>query len=103
MPRGRKPKQQKNDQCPNCGYCPHCGRAAAAPVPTYVPYPWWSWPSVPYPYPFWHTTVAGGNATTVAGNEIRFVGYDGNATTVIANGGASSAYEVWTIPAAPSS
>jgi len=39
-----------NTTCPNCGYCPHCGRSAAPP-PVY-PY----WPSHPWYTPFWAVT-----------------------------------------------
>lgn len=34
--------------CPNCGYCPHCGRSNR-PVPM-VPAPW-QWPSSPNTFP----------------------------------------------------
>lgn len=99
MLRGRKPKpkQAKDDKCPNCGYCPHCGRAAAptvVPVPVYPP---WYWPTVPYPYPYWIGTIPSTTGTIVS-NDI-----SGNTTTTIKNVGAPSDYEFWTIPAAPSS
>ena len=28
--------------CPNCGYCPHCGRGGYRPMPWY-PQPYWPW------------------------------------------------------------
>jgi hypothetical protein len=54
--------------CPNCGYCPHCGRADSAPIrrnptrmsPTTTP----TWPTSstaadPLPYfPYWGWTQA---------------------------------------------
>ena len=30
---------EQNSVCPNCGYCPHCGRGRQL-APTY-PYPWY--------------------------------------------------------------
>lgn len=37
------------DRCPNCGYCPHCGRSNQQTYPVVVPY-------VPPPYIGWDTT-----------------------------------------------
>lgn len=37
--------------CPNCGYCPHCGRGGAHPAP-YYPAPYYPGPyTAPYPWP----------------------------------------------------
>lgn len=54
--------------CPNCGYCPHCGRSAQ-PYRTLPVYPWpgyyggwWQIPSYPVTYP-------GGSTWTTAGNQ----------------------------------
>ena len=38
-----------NSPCPNCGYCPHCGRGGYRPyISPYIPYT----PSYPYIYPY---------------------------------------------------
>lgn len=37
--------------CPNCGYCPCCGRPR---TPVYGPVlPWWQQPTQPPPQPIW--------------------------------------------------
>lgn len=41
--------------CPNCGYCPCCGRANSAPWPTYIPVP--VYPAPYYPAPYYPTTA----------------------------------------------
>ena len=39
--------------CPNCGYCPTCGRRNVAP---YQPWGTWPWPARPMPLgPIWTT------------------------------------------------
>ena len=56
--------------CPNCGYCPHCGRRDAAPMPYPHPvYPApWIYPRY-VPGPTWisqpNTTIGTGHGTTV--------------------------------------
>jgi hypothetical protein len=40
------PIQHTESACPNCGYCPHCGRSNAPvmpwrPAPYYPAYPYW--------------------------------------------------------------
>jgi hypothetical protein len=60
--------------CPNCGYCPHCGRSAQ-PVypPTFVPY--WP-PTLPvYPSPWWQVPPMGPTWTTgtiTAGDNVTY-------------------------------
>ncbi len=63
--------------CPNCGYCPHCGRANPVwpqrtyPYIPYVPHPY---PITPYPSPWypWRigdvtwTVTSGTNPTALA-------------------------------------
>lgn len=45
--------------CPNCGYCPHCGRGGYRTMPLYPPaypspaYPW-------YPGPIWISSITSG-------------------------------------------
>jgi hypothetical protein len=46
------------DRCPNCGYCPNCGRKNAAPL---IPYPYfvpYYQPAFPPMYP-WPITISG--------------------------------------------
>ena len=39
--------------CPNCGYCPHCGRSNLSPMHPWPIYPWWGIiPPYPNPYTF---------------------------------------------------
>lgn len=73
---------ENNNQCvcPNCGYCPHCGRSAQ-PYRTYPQYPvtWYQGPIwiAPiysgYPQPSVTLTTGGtyaySNTTSVKGNE----------------------------------
>jgi hypothetical protein len=40
--------EQAKQSCPNCGYCPHCGRS------TSPHYPWWQRPW--YSGPYWQVT-----------------------------------------------
>lgn len=64
--------------CPNCGYCPTCGRArqqwiSPYPVPVPVPYP--VYPPV---YPRWYAGgviggVSGGTVTSYGTNTLRAV------------------------------
>ncbi len=48
-------KAQEQHACPNCGYCPHCGRSdqhppvIPAPYPAPVPFR-----PLPRPYPYWY-------------------------------------------------
>jgi hypothetical protein len=60
-----KPKSKapsKQHACPNCGYCPHCGRSDQPPVipaPYPVPIPARPWPERPHrPWygPYWSVT-----------------------------------------------
>jgi len=56
--------KKNHDTCPNCGYCPTCGRANRP-----APY----WPQ-PYPYyrPWWYDGWVGGTyntSDTIAGND----------------------------------
>ena len=66
LSRGGEPNQQTQHVCPNCGYCPCCGRKSPA-VPYYPPWPggaqpyigdWPTWPTYPTPQVTW-TCVAG--------------------------------------------
>lgn len=45
LSRGGEPNQQTQHVCPNCGYCPCCGRINNPVVPYYPP-----WPEYPQPY-----------------------------------------------------
>ena len=52
--------------CPNCGYCPHCGRGGyhTYPYPYQPSYPWYSGnPYVTY------TGISNGTQTITEGNE----------------------------------
>lgn len=82
MPRKKRTSPvRKNDACPNCGYCPHCGRAEARPVqPVYVPwgtapYPLWIYP---YTYPIYGTAATSVTITNadlpLTGNTIEVTG-----------------------------
>ena len=53
------------ETCPNCGYCPHCGRSAQPyyPQPYYPVTPWWQAPY--YPQPTW---VCGSSGTAIQSN-----------------------------------
>jgi len=57
-------QQSAEARCPNCGYCPHCGRSNTTP---YNP-----WPYNPYPYTGPYYTVGDypnvGTATCSGGN-----------------------------------
>lgn len=66
-------KQETEDRCPNCGYCPTCGRANARYPWTYpVPYsPWWTitYPgtggqTVTYPMTTWTSGTSGGSTSS---------------------------------------
>lgn len=57
--------------CPNCGYCPHCGRQALAPYP-YVQPPFVQ-PVAPTPYPWgqvWTSPLS--TAASAIGNTTTF-------------------------------
>lgn len=47
-------KAEEQHACPNCGYCPHCGRSdrqpPMIPAPYPVPVPARPWPKGPYWY-----------------------------------------------------
>lgn len=46
------------EKCPNCGYCPHCGRSNSV-----YPKPWY-----PYNPPYWYgTRVTSGSDSNVVG------------------------------------
>ena len=47
--------------CPNCGYCPHCGRSNVQPWPMT---PWPSYPSYPWWYPPYTVTWQSNSATS---------------------------------------
>ena len=46
--------------CPNCGYCPHCGRSNVRPggLAPYQPYN--PWVAQPYAWPYTSITIGGG-------------------------------------------
>lgn len=46
------------EKCPNCGYCPHCGRSN----PVY-PKPWYPYNPYPYNPPYWYGR--GGTTTKI--------------------------------------
>jgi len=70
-----KPDEQQH-ACPNCGYCPHCGRSDRQPPVIPAPYPV-PVPARPYPYWYRHPEVwSGGDSTATP----RFFG-KGNSTT----------------------
>jgi hypothetical protein len=49
--------------CPNCGYCPHCGRGAAP----YNPYPYYPSPAPTTPWPgLWDTWCS--DVTAISGS-----------------------------------
>ena len=50
--------------CPNCGYCPHCGRGGYRTYPYQPPY-------VPYTTPIWYGTTTG---TTTCGGLFSVIG-----------------------------
>lgn len=59
--------------CPNCGYCPHCGRGG------WIAHPIWRWdppiyaqPAPPYPNTYWMSGNSGGSLS--AANALPFNG-----------------------------
>lgn len=73
-------KSQETNQhpCPNCGYCPACGRGY-----NFTPYPN-QWPYPYYPYPYWDTTTQ----TTGSLGQITYT-YGSSATDVDLNSSQS--------------
>ena len=61
--------------CPNCGYCPHCGRGGQQFYPYPEPWPWWRPTSPPYP---WRVTWS---------NESGSIGTDTQTITNMLTGG----------------
>lgn len=60
-------KNSKQDACPNCGYCPHCGRGGYYMIPW--PYrPLYPQPYIPYTAPYRQPTWTWGviDSTTTA-------------------------------------
>ena len=50
-----RPAQEPSNTCPNCGYCPSCGRANIPAAPPWSPntIPWYPvFPYSPYIYPY---------------------------------------------------
>jgi hypothetical protein len=49
---------QSQNVCPNCGYCPHCGRGGYHTYPYWLYQPCWTQPYI------WGTTTTGVGGTT---------------------------------------
>jgi len=59
--------EHKQETCPKCGYCPHCGRGGQQFVP-YPVYPWGTWPGQRWPsYPYVTWSTVGQSSVTVSG------------------------------------
>lgn len=57
----------QNSVCPNCGYCPHCGRSNGYRTYPWYPYPWYTpapWFNPPFTISTTPTWTAGNTSGT---------------------------------------
>jgi hypothetical protein len=58
--------------CPSCGYCPHCGRSNVSPWAP-APYPYWVWPQQPWPCPPYIVTYSSATVQTPVANTMGYL------------------------------
>lgn len=72
MTKTEQKNKSQSEVCPNCGYCPHCGRGQQQFLP-YNPIPWnptpspWVYPQT-VPSPFW---TGSGTSLTIGDTTLR--------------------------------